>query len=116
MIIVSDLFVEPKQLGECFQHLRFRKHDAVVFHVLEQKEVDFEFDRPIRFRDLEGGAPVLADPSIVARDYRKAMQQYLGDLKTIMRDAAVDYQRIGLDQHYGDVLAKFLLERAPKRK
>ena len=23
VIIVSDLFVEPKQLGECFQHLRF---------------------------------------------------------------------------------------------
>lgn len=116
VIIVSDLFVEPKQLGECFQHLRFRKHDAVVFHVMEEKEIEFDFDRPIRFNDLERGAPILADPSIVASDYRKAVQQYLVDLQGVMRDAAVDYQRIGLDQHYGDVLAKFLLERAPKRK
>ena len=116
VIVISDLFVETKELSDCFQHLRFRKHDAVVFHLLEQSEIDFEFDRPMRFMDLEGGSPVLADPSIVANEYRKAVTDYLGDLKTIMRDANVDYQRLSLDQHYGDVLAKFLLERAPKRK
>ncbi len=116
VVVISDLFVETKELSDCFQHLRFRKHDAVVFHLLEQSEIDFEFDRPMRFMDLEGGSPVLADPSIVANDYRKAVSDYLIDLKAIMRDANVDYQRLSLDQHYGDVLAKFLLERAPKRK
>lgn len=116
VVIISDLFVDPKELSDCFQHLRFRKHDAVVFHLLEQSEIDFEFDRPMRFVDMEGGAPLLADPSIVATEYRKAVQEYLVDLKAVMRDAAVDYQRLSLDQHYGDVLAKFLLERAPKRK
>jgi uncharacterized protein (DUF58 family) len=116
VVVVSDLFVQPKELSDCFQHLRFRKHDAVVFHLLEQAELDFEFDRPMRFRDLEGGAPVLADPSIVANDYRKAVREYLDGVKAVMRDAAVDYQRLSLGQHYGDVLAKFLLERAPKRK
>ncbi len=116
VVVISDLFVEPKELGDCFQHLRFRKHDAVVFHLLEQNEISFEFDRPMRFVDLEGGAPMLADPAIVANEYRKAVTRYLADTKTIMRDAAVDYQRLSLDQHYGDVLARFLLERAPKRK
>ena len=116
VIVVSDLFVQPAELADCFQHLRFRKHDAVVFHLLEQAELDFDFDRPMRFRDLEGGAPVLADPSIVANDYRKAVQEYLAGIKDVMRDAAVDYQRLSLDQNYGDVLAKFLMGRAPKRK
>lgn len=116
VVIVSDLFVETKELSDAFQHLRFRKHDAVVFHLLEQSEIDFDFDRPMRFTDLEGGNSVLADPSIVASEYRRAVQRYLADLKVIMRDAGVDYQRFSLDQHYGDVLAKFLLERAPKKK
>lgn len=116
VVVISDLFVEPKALSECFQHLRFRKHDAVVFHLIEQNEIRFEFDRPMRFVDLEGGSPLLADPAIVANEYRKAVARYLADLKTIMRDAAVDYQRLSLDQHYGDVLARFLLERVPKRK
>lgn len=116
VVIISDLFVETNRLADAFQHLRFRKHDVVVFHLLEQLELDFDFDRPIRFTDLEGGSPVLADPSIVAQEYRHAVTQYLDDTKIIMRDAAVDYQRLSLEQHYGDVLAKFLLERAPKKK
>ncbi len=116
VVVISDLFVETKELSDCFQHLRFRKHDTVVFHLLEQNEIRFDFDRPMRFVDLEGGPPMLADPAIIANEYRKAAATYLADLKTIMRDAAVDYQRLGLEQHYGDVLARFLLERAPKRK
>lgn len=116
VVIISDLFVDPATLSKCFQHLRYRKHDVVVFHLLEQQEIGFEFDRPIRFVDLEGGPPTLADPSIVAGEYRKAVKKYLADLKDVVRDAAVDYNRISIDEHYGDVLARFLLERAPKKK
>lgn len=116
VIVISDLFVQPSELSDCFQHLRYRKHDVVVFHLLEQQEISFDFDRPIRFVDLEGGAPTLADPNIVANEYRKAVKTYLQDLKTVVRDAAVDYNRISIDEHYGDVLARFLLERAPTKK
>lgn len=112
IVVISDLFVPTIELKQCFQHLRFRNHDVAVFHLLEQNEIEFQFDRPMRFVDLEGGAPVLADPSIVASDYRRAVQGYLEDLKQIMRDSAVDYRRVTLDQHYGDVLSKFLVERA----
>ena len=49
IVIVSDLFIPPAELRSCFQHLRFRKHDVAVFHLLEQAELDFEFDRPVRF-------------------------------------------------------------------
>ena len=116
VVIVSDLFVEPHTLNQCFQHLRYRKHDVVVFHLLEQQELDFDFDRPMRFVDLEGGPATLADPSIIANQYRKAVQEYIQGMKTVVRDAAVDYNRVSIDEHYGDVLARFLLERAPKKK
>ncbi len=116
VVIISDLFVDPKELSSCFQHLRFRNHDVAVFHLLEGNELAFDFDRPTRFVDLEGGAPVLADPSVVAGEYRKAIEGYLGELKTVVRDSAVDYQRASISEDYGDVLSRFLLERAPKRK
>jgi len=116
VVVLSDLFVEPKELSAAFQHLRFRKHDVVVFHLLEQAEIQFDFDRPMRFVDLEGGPAILADPSLVATEYRQAVDGYLRDLQTIVRDANVDYQRLSLEQHYGDVLAKFLLARMPKRR
>lgn len=116
VVVISDLFAQPEELGKCFQHLRYRKHDVVVFHLLEQEEIDFQFDRPIRFVDLEGGPPTLADPSIVAGEYRKAVGRYLDELKDVVRTANVDYNRLSLSKPYGDALAQFLLERAPTKK
>lgn len=116
VLVLSDLFVDPEQLGECFQHLRFRNHDAVVFHLLDDSEIQFDFDRPIRFVDLEGAAPVLADPVFVGDQYRKAVKQYLDDLGTVVRDSAVDYRQVGIGEDYGDVLAKFLMGRASQKK
>ena len=55
VVVVSDLYIEPDILNSCFQHLRFQKHDVAVFHLLDQSEVDFNFDRPTRFVDMEGG-------------------------------------------------------------
>ncbi len=112
IVIISDLFLQPEELKEAFQHLRFRKHDVAVFHLLEQAEVDFEFDRPIRFVDLEGGAPFLADPSLISKQYRTAVTEYLEELRMVVRDAAVDYHRISVEENYGEVLARFLLGRA----
>ncbi|MDA1015962.1 MAG: DUF58 domain-containing protein [Planctomycetota bacterium] len=111
VVVISDLFVQPADLKDCFQHLRFRKHDVAVFHLLDQRELQFEFDRPMRMLDMEGGASMLVDPSVIAPRYRKAVGQYLEDLKQVIRDAVIDYHRVGVEQDYGEVLAKFLLGR-----
>ena len=116
VVVISDLFVDPAELNRCFQHLRYRKHDVAVFHLLEESEIDFDFDRPMRFVDLEGSAPILADPSIIANEYRKAVKTYLSDMNEVVRSAALDYNRISIERDYGEVLSKFLLERAPKKK
>ena len=111
IVTISDLFIEPEILRSCFQHLRFRKHDVAAFHLLEKSELDFTFDRPIRFLDLEGSTSILADPSVIGRQYRRAMQKYLDDMKDVTRDTLVDYHRVCIDEDYDDVLARFLLRR-----
>lgn len=110
--IVSDLFVSPAELKPALQHLRFRKHDVAVFHLLAQQEIDFDFDRPARFVDLEGNEPVLADPTDIARQYRDAVRQYLADIDDLIRTTGIDYHRVKMHEKYDDVLAKFLLGRA----
>jgi hypothetical protein len=115
VVIISDLFLPPEDLKGCFQHLRFRKHDVAVFHLLDKMELEFQFDRPVRFLDMEGGGPVLADPSMIARQYMKSLNKYLADLTTVVRDAAIDYHRVRVQEKYETVLARFLLARMPKR-
>ncbi|MGA1239078.1 MAG: DUF58 domain-containing protein [Limisphaerales bacterium] len=116
VVVISDLFVEPEALKGCFQHLRFRKHDVAVFHLLDRSEVDFSFDRPTRFVDLEGGEAVMADPLLVGDAYREAMQGYLGELSTVIREAAVDYHRMNLGDSVEEVLARFLIGRRPNKR
>ena len=115
VVIVSDLFVQPADLKPALQHLRFRKHDVSVFHLLDQQEIDFEFDRPARFVDLEGGEAILADPSDITRQYREAVRQYLTDIDDLVRTTGIDYHRVKMHEPYADVLAKFLLGRTPKK-
>jgi len=114
-VVISDLFVEPSLLQDCFQHLRFRNHDLAIFHLLDEQEVTFDFERPTRFQDMEGDRSLLADPSIIAPQYRKALQAYLEALDKAVRDAGVDYHRVQVQDNYEEVLARFLIRRTPKK-
>lgn len=114
IIIVSDLLFDPSPLREAFQHLRFRKHDVAVFHLLDRQEIAFDFDRPTRFLDLEGGPALLADPMLIERRYRDAVSEYLEQIDLITNQSVIDYHRVMLEEPYDQVLARFLMGRNPK--
>ncbi len=111
IIILSDLFVEPEELRSCFQHLRFRKHDAAIFHLLDPQELKFEFRRPMRFLDMEGGPSIFAEPTEIADRYLKAMSGYLENLQQVVNESAVDYHRAPIDESYEQLLIRFLVGR-----
>ena len=111
-IILSDLFVEPELLRGCFQHLRFRRHDVAVFHLLDPRELSFDFRRPMRFLDMEGGPALFAEPNEIAERYHKALGGYLDQLRQVILESAVDYHRVSIDDEYEQVLMRFLVGRA----
>jgi uncharacterized protein (DUF58 family) len=112
VVIVSDLFLEPAILGRCFQHLRFRKHDVALFHLLDPQELQFDFRRPMRFLDMEGGPAIFAEPSDIAARYHAALGEYLQGLKQVVLESAIDYNRVTIDEDYEQVLVRFLMSRA----
>jgi uncharacterized protein (DUF58 family) len=111
VIIISDLFVEPDLLRGCFQHLRFRRHDLAIFHLLDRQELNFNFRRPMRFLDMEGGPSIFAEPNEIAERYHKALGGYLDGLHQGVLESAVDYHRVNIDEDYEQVLMKFLVGR-----
>lgn len=115
IILLSDFFVDETQLRECFEHLRFRKHDVSVFHLLDPEELNFAFQRPTRFLDMEGGTSIFADPVEIADRYHVALDAYLSSLRRVMLETAVDYRRVSIDAPYYDVLKDFLVQRAQVR-
>ena len=115
VVILSDLFMEPEELAGALGHLRFRRHDVALFHLLDPQEIRFDFRRPTRFLDMEGGSPLFADPLDIADRYMQALETYLGSLKKIGMEQGLDYHRTLLDEDYEKVLARFLVSRATAR-
>lgn len=115
VVIISDLFTDPLELKGCFEHLRFRKHDVSVFQLLDPVELEFRFQRPTRFVDMEGGPAIFADPQEIADRYQRALGQYLDQLKRILLETAVDYRRVRTDENYEKVLMQFLIGRHEAR-
>jgi len=116
IIILSDLFVEPELLRGCFQHLRFRRHDVAVFHLLDPLELSFDFRRPTRFLDMEGGPSIFAEPNEIADRYHRAREAYEKALREVVLESAVDYHRISMSEDYEQVLTRFLVGRARGRR
>ena len=112
VIIFSDFFADPAALLNCFQHLRFQKHDLVVFHLLDRMELDFQFDRPVRFVDLESSFSLVTEPATIREEYLQQLRSFLGRLKDGCHEFKADYRQVVTDQDYGKVLADFLVERA----
>ena len=53
MVLISDLLTEREGLFRGLKLLRSRGHDVLVFHVLDDDELDFPFTGPTRFDGLE---------------------------------------------------------------
>ena len=111
VVIVSDCFVEPAELRQCFEHLRFRKHDVTLFHLFDPAEMAFDFQRPMRFLDMEGGAHVFTDPSEIAERYHRALREFLASCDDLVLETGVDYHRVSIDGSYEEVLTDFLTRR-----
>lgn len=115
IIVLSDFFAPPAELLSAVQHLRFRRHDVVAFHLLHRQELEFDFQQPAHFLDMEGGESMLVDPSLIASNYREAVRLYLAEMDELVRTTGIDYHRVLLHESYEEALVRFLLGRTPKR-
>jgi uncharacterized protein (DUF58 family) len=116
VVILSDLFTDPDALGDALQHLRYRKHDVSVFHLMDPLEIGFNFDRPHRFVDMEDGTALVAEPNMIADEYKAALREFLTAVRAKCHDAAADYQLVTTDTPLEPLLREFLTARLPKSK
>lgn len=114
VVILSDFFANTTELHEALQHLRYRKHDISLFHLMDPQEIGFEFDRPHRFVDLEDGTAIVAEPNLISDEYHSALNEFLANVRSRAHDAAADYQLVTTDTPLEPLLREFLTARIPK--
>jgi uncharacterized protein (DUF58 family) len=111
VILLSDLLDEPAEVMQGLQHLRYQKHEVLVFHVLDHDEIAFPFAQLTQFEDLEDETRVITDPRAIAADYREQIQQFIKDYETMCRRQAIDYTLFNTRTPLDKGLLKYLAWR-----
>jgi uncharacterized protein (DUF58 family) len=117
IVIFSDMFegkADTEELFSALQHLKYRKHEVVLFHVVDKsKELDFEFEnRPHHFIDLETGEEIKLNPVQIKEQYKKSINAFNEDLKTRCHQYKIDLVEADINQGFDTVLYTYLVKRS----
>jgi uncharacterized protein (DUF58 family) len=111
MVLVSDLLVERDGLFRGLKLLRSRGHDLLVFHVLDDDELDFPFSGPTRFDGLELPQHLACNPRALREGYLAALNAYLEEVRRGCTSHRVDYALLRTSQPLGGALTAYLNNR-----
>ncbi|PKP53980.1 MAG: DUF58 domain-containing protein [Bacteroidetes bacterium HGW-Bacteroidetes-1] len=117
VIIFSDMMDDPAKAEEMFpalRHLRYNKHEVVLFHVMDHKieeELDLQ-NRPYRFIDMETKETIRLNPVQIQEAYRDAVLQRKNELKLRCGQYHIDYIEADIHKGYNQVLTEYMIKRS----
>jgi uncharacterized protein (DUF58 family) len=102
IILISDLLDESEKVLRGLKQLRSRGSDVMVFHLLDKDELEFPFEEPTLFKDMEEDIKLLTDPASIKSAYLKEINSLIEGYKQSCASYLIDYSlfdtSIGLDQ------------------
>ena len=102
IILISDLLDEPEGVMRGLKQLRSKGNDVMVFHLLDRDELEFPFEQPTLFIDLEEDTRLLTDPQAVRSAYLKSVNSLIEGYRQSCASYLIDYSlfntSIGLDR------------------
>jgi uncharacterized protein (DUF58 family) len=111
IVLISDLFVPREGLFKGLKLLRHRGHDVMLFQVLDDEELDFNYSGTTKFEGLEELGDIVCDPRALRDGYLEALQAFLDELRRHCSKNTVDFQTIRTSEHLDAVLAHYINHR-----
>lgn len=116
LFLFTDMFQttkNQKELFEALQHLKYNKHELVLFHTIDFKhEVDFDFENsPKKFIDVETKEEINLYASSVKENYTKEVESYFNNLKMKCLQYKIDYVPVDINKSFNQILFSYLISR-----
>jgi len=116
VFLFTDMFqsdTEEEKLFEALQHLKYNKHEVVLFHTYDKStELKFDFNnRPKRFVDVETGEHVNLYADNIKKSYEEAVQQFFTNLQLKCAQYRIKYVPADINESFNKILTTFLVER-----
>ncbi|MEW6027206.1 MAG: DUF58 domain-containing protein [Planctomycetota bacterium] len=114
VIVISDLLDEPEDILSGLNRIRSRGQDIIVFHILDDFEVRFPFNRLTRFQGLEEYPEITSDPIALRNDYLKILNNFTDSIRRGCQANRIDYNLITTEQKLDVALSTYLARRTAK--
>ncbi|HWE04639.1 MAG TPA: DUF58 domain-containing protein [Tepidisphaeraceae bacterium] len=112
VILLTDLWVEPADLVKALQHLRYRKHQGMVLHILDRAEIDLPYDRMLTFQDLETNEKIQVDPRDLRDTYKQEVEKFITAVRKACTDSDVEYHEMFTDVPCDRALVRLMSRRS----
>ena len=113
--IFSDLLDGGLAALKSAARLRARRHDVLVFHVLDPDELEFPFEDSTRFESMEDDREVQIDARAIREAYLAEMKRFRAEAEQACRLAQVEYRLVPTSSPPGQVIATVLAGRTGMR-
>jgi uncharacterized protein (DUF58 family) len=116
IFVLSDMFDEVPELLAGLKHLRHKRHEVILWHILDQAELTFPFQESTLFRGLEQYPELLTDPRSLRDSYLEQVNLFVQELKRGCRDQNIDYVQLATDTPLNVALSSYLAHRLTRSK
>jgi uncharacterized protein (DUF58 family) len=111
IILISDLLDDEDKVIRGLKLFRHRKHEVIVFHILDPYEVSFPFEHEVILKDMETGEEIPAVPWEVRKEYRERVAAWINRYRTILRQSGIDYVPVRTSTTFDVALFSYLEKR-----
>jgi len=116
VVILSDLFDDPEKLLFGLQHFRHKRHECIVFQILDDFEMGFPFDNMTQFEGYEGWQELICDPRNLRKGYMEEYQAFTEKMRRGCRNNKIDFVPINTKMPLDVSLSAYLATRANCRQ
>ena len=116
IILISDLLEKPEEVIKGLKQLRSKGSDISVFHLLDRDELEFPFEEPSLFLDLEEDIHLLTDPHAIRSAYLRALNTLIEEYRRSCASSFIDYSLINTSVGLDRALVRYLSWRGKFRR
>jgi len=116
IVILSDFFDDLDSIKQGLRHLRYKKHEIMMFQILDPQEIEFPFEDVTMFKGLEEMGDLLTEPRALRAGYLEQLKQFTDGLQKLCRGMNIDFVRMNSGEPLDVSLSGFLANRAASMK
>lgn len=111
LVFITDMYQADGEINALLNSLSALKHEIIVFHLMGQNELDFDFKGFSTLEDLETGENIQVNTQRAKDAYQEKLQEHLAAIRSELLGKRIAYRLISTSQPLDEALRDFLVQR-----